>query len=174
MGRKRNWTGQYIYLYAVLLMGIGLLIESCACPPTAKRSPEEIDVQEHLVAAQHYLAVRDYDASMRESETVLALSSGKPPADDALFVMGLTYASPGNRKKDYNKAIILFTRVSRDYPQSVHAGQAKVWIEALQEDIQLKQAATETQRENDRLRKVLEESKKIDLDIGEKMRGKAR
>lgn len=53
-----------------------------------------------------------------------------------------------------------FRRLIRDHPKSPLAEQAKAWIDVLQE--------------NERLNQVIEKSKRVDIEIEEKRREKAK
>jgi tetratricopeptide (TPR) repeat protein len=151
-----------------------------APPPSKAATPEVAGEQQpagarrHLLLARKYLSKGNYRASIRENETVLSLSSGTPPADEALFNLGLIYADPGYNNRNYQKSITYFRQVSAHYPQSEYARTAKILTEALHEIVRMRQSMTEALKENERLHKILEESKKIDVETEEKIRGKAR
>ncbi len=70
---------------------------------------------------------------MKENQKVLSLCTDTPPADEALFNIGVIHANHGYPKRDYNMAIFYFKRVVKGFPQSPFAGEAKTWIAILQE-----------------------------------------
>lgn len=107
-----------------------------------------------LARARSLLAQSDYEAALKECEKVLSLSGGKPPADEALFSMALIYAHQGNPRKDYQKAIALFRKLTREHPESPWTQEAKVWSGVLQE--------------NEKLNEMMEKTKRVDLDVEEK------
>ena len=122
----------------------------CA-PVTASR--EEAEIRESLQHAQRLLARGDYDGSLRESQRVLTLARDEPRAAEAIFNMGLVFVHPGNAKRDNRKAIELFNRVTKEYPESPLAQQAKIWAAVLD---------------------GVEKAKQVDLEIEEKKRERAK
>ena len=70
-----------------------------------KEALERREANEYLILAQNLLAKGDYEGSLRESQRVLGLLKDQPPADTAIFNMGLIYAHPKNPKKDNKRAI---------------------------------------------------------------------
>lgn len=111
-----------------------------------------------LHRARRLLSQGDYEGALRESERVLSTSNGKPPADEALFNMGMVYAHQGNPKKDYQKAIALLKRLIREHPESPWTEEAKVWSGILQE--------------NEKLQEMIEKTKQVDIEVEEKKRRK--
>ncbi|OPY68518.1 MAG: hypothetical protein A4E62_02033 [Syntrophorhabdus sp. PtaU1.Bin002] len=191
MGRKRTGSGKYIYICIAFVTCC--LIANCALvdrvqemrtdrlrPPERSRvSPEKVagpqdQARPHLVRGRRLFAQGDYDGSLHEMQKALLLSTGKPPADEALFTISLIYAHPDNPKRDSGKSIASFRRVIREYPQSLWADQAKMWVDVIQENEKAKRACAEVVQENARLRQMIEQSKKVDIEIEEKKREKAR
>ena len=125
-------------------------------PPVVEEPQEALDrreANEYLLAAQNLLARGDYEGSLRESQRVLGLLKDQPPADTAIFNMGLVYAHPKNPKKDNKRAIYFFNRVIKGYPDSPWAEQAKIWVGVLDGVEKLKQVDLEIEeRKRDRSR----------------------
>ncbi len=121
---------------------------------------EDIKTNEHLFRGQELFIRGDYDGSLKEYRKILALSANRPPGDEALFHIGLIYAHHRNPKRDLAMSLTFFSKLIKDYPQSPWVEQAKIWAEVL--------------RENETLKKVIEESKQVDIEIEEKKREKAR
>ncbi len=117
--------------------------------------------REYLATAQKLLDQGDYEGSLKENQKVLLLNAHALPGDEALFNMGLIYAHYGYPKRDYRKSLHLFKRLVKVFPQSPWAGQAKVWIEILQENERLN-------REIEGLSKTIEKSKQVDIQLEEK------
>ena len=178
MGRKQTGTGQFIY-FSVACLIFALLsncvsLEKYMAPKTegdARKmgKPEE---PSKLLAADLERATKlcsqgDYDGSFRENQRVLSLSGKNPPGDRALFNMALIYASSENPKKDDEKALLFLRRMIREYPESSLVEEAKTWAKVLQENERSRQ-------ETERLRRVIEQSKEVDLLVDEKKREKAR
>lgn len=125
-----------------------------------ERAKEDIKTNEHLFRGQELFIRGDYDGSLKEYRKVLALSANRPPGDEAVFHIGLIYAHHRNPKRDLAMSLSFFSKLIKDYPQSPWVEQAKIWAEVL--------------RENETLKKVIEESKQVDIEIEEKKREKAR
>jgi len=127
-------------------------------PPVIEEPKEALDLErreanEYLISAQNLLAKGDYEGSLRESQRVLALLKDEPPADTAIFNMGLVYAHPKNPKKDNKRAISFFSRVIKGYPDSPWVEQAKIWVGVLDGVEKLKQVDLEIEeRKRDRSR----------------------
>ena len=127
-------------------------------PPPVLEEPKEVisdrrEADEYLVVAQNLLAKGDYEGSLRESQKVLSVTNEKPPADTAIFNMGLVYVHPKNPKKDNKRAISYFNRVIKGYPESPWAEQARIWVAVLDGMEKLKQVDIEIEeRKRDRSR----------------------
>jgi tetratricopeptide (TPR) repeat protein len=120
-----------------------------------------------LLWAKILLERQDYDGAFKETQKALALSGKNSPGDGALFHMGLIFAHAGNPKKDYGRSLAFFRRMIKEYPQSSLAEQARIWIGILQENEKLNQTIQN-------LNLVIEESKRVDIEIEEKKRGKGK
>lgn len=125
-------------------------------PPVIEEPKEALDhreANEYLILAQNLMSKGDYEGSLRESQKVLGLLNDQPPADTAIFNMGLIYAHPKNPKKDNKRAISFFSRVIKGYPDSPWAEQAKIWVGVLDGVEKLKQVDLEIEeRKRDRSR----------------------
>lgn len=113
-----------------------------------------------MLRGQKLLAQGDYEGSLKENQRVLSISPDGPPADEAVFNMGLIYAHAGNPKRDYRKAMGFFRKLISEYPQSPLVEQAKVWVGVL--------------HLNEKLSQMLDKSKQVDIEIEEMKRGKER
>jgi tetratricopeptide (TPR) repeat protein len=91
------------------------------------------EAREYLITARTLFNQGDYEGSLIENQKVLSLCTDTPPADEALFNIGVIHAHYGYSKRDYKTAIDHFKRVVKGFPQSPFAGEAKTWIEILQE-----------------------------------------
>jgi len=176
MGRKRTRTREFIYFSIVSLIlfacfGCAVFnekqkIELKKDEPWGKEETSKI-LSEHLLRARTLLDQRDYDGSLKENQKVLSLAGQNSPADEALFNLGLIYAHAGNPKKDYEKSIVLFKKLTKDYPHSPFAVQARTWGAILQENEKLRLTIQ-------KLNQVIEESKQVDIEIEEKKREKGK
>ncbi|NTU42011.1 MAG: hypothetical protein HGA78_02960 [Nitrospirales bacterium] len=132
-------------------------------PPSLQETEEERkkkEASERLAKAKDFLAKNEYEAALRESQSVLRESGKATPGDEALFTMALVYAHPKNQKKDFRKSLALFRRLLKEYRQSSLAEEAKIWISVLQLVEQSRQA--------------IEKSKQVDVEIEEMKKGLAR
>jgi tetratricopeptide (TPR) repeat protein len=127
-----------------------------------------------LLRGQKCLAQGDFDGSLNETQKALALSPSQPPADEALYTLGLVYAHFGNVKKDYGRSLGFFEQLMREFPGSPFAQEAKIWANVLQENkdhaqiIENLRLATEKLKETiDRLEKA-EKSRPIEVRVEER------
>ena len=74
-----------------------------------------------------------YEPSLRENRQALAASGNRPPADKALFNLGLIYSLPSNQERDPGQATAAFRRLQKDFPRSPWVEQAETWTETLKE-----------------------------------------
>jgi len=123
--------------------------------------------REPFLLSQKLLAEGNYEGALMENQRILSLSNQNPPADEALFNMGLIHNHPGYPKRDTTKSLALFRRLIKDYPRSPWAEQAKAWAAVLQENEKLSRSVEE-------LNRVIEKSKQVDIEIEEKKREKAK
>lgn len=177
MGGKRTGRGNYLYFCIAVLMYLAAF--GCAVPEKPKEPPPEIlsvvpDARDDLIRAQRLLAQGNYQSSLRVNEEVLAGPAGSRQGDEALFNIGLIFAHHGNPNRDYQKSIASFKKLAREYPNSPLTDQGKIWTEVLEENIRLKRASSEALQENARLKQIIEQSKKVDVEIEEKKREEKR
>jgi len=175
MGGKRTGTGKHVRFCAAILTC--LLLSQCAAlhrSPLVHKLFLQDQPRQHLVRAQELLAQGDYEAALEEDQQALSLSANNPPGDEALYSIALVYAHPGNPKKDYAKSIAAFKRLVKEYPQSSFTEQAKIWVQVMQESENAKRTAISVGQENDRLKRIIEESREVDMEIEEKKREKVR
>lgn len=156
MGRKRNRTRQLVYFCIAQL--IALSLSSCGLLRPPER--EEDQAQLAVARARRLLTQQDFDGAAKENQRAITLAHNRPPADEALFHLGLLSAMVANPKRDNRVAAGYFNRVIREYPQSQWVDQAKAWVGVLQA--------------NDKLVETLEKSKQVDIEIEEKRRQKER
>lgn len=82
-------------------------------------------------------------ASLRKYEEIIK----QYPAvgDRALYEMGIIYAQPANRERDYDKSLACFQKVVKDYPQSIYKQDSDLMILHLT-NVTLKDKVIESQR----------------------------
>jgi len=160
MGRERARQGQHFYFCVALL----IFLTGCSLLQEANQHRRMRDA---LAAANEMLVRGDFDGSLRIYQSVAAEARARPPADAAVYKIGLVYAHPKNPQRDLNKARASFLQVVKAHPESPWAEHAKVWIGLLQEseharqDIERsRQAIEKSQQEIERNRQAMEKSKR--------------
>lgn len=122
--------------------------------------------REPFLLSEKLLAEGNYEGALMENQRILSLSGQNPPADEALFNLGVIHSNPGYPKRDITKSLALFKRLMKDHPRSPWVEQAKTWVAVLQENEKLSHSIEE-------LNRVIEKSKQVDIEIEEKKREKA-
>ena len=174
MGRKRNWPGKHIYIcFACLIITIAA---GCTTVPANNAKTDTKGRNE-----THWRLIAPEELN---DEKALLLAATKPHGDETLFDMGIEYAGTAN----YSKSLTALKKLIRDYPRSPWAERAKPVVDMIQENYRLKRQnadigqengrlqkqASESLQESARLKQVIEQSKKIDLEIGGKKREQVR
>ncbi len=126
MGGKRNAKGKRFYVYLASLTSVLL----CSCAAITDFEKRHV-AAEHLRRGEYFLIQEQFEQALSENEEVLSLTGQTPPADRALFAMGLIYAHNENPDMDYETAIEFFETLLAEFPQSPLTGQAKIWISVL-------------------------------------------
>jgi len=129
-------------------------------------TPEEKEARYYLLNGQKRLAQGTTRGALNENQNVLSLAGGTLLVDEVLFNMGLIYAHPGNPKRDYANSSIFSANWSRITLKAL-CGSAKAWVGIIEENSKLTQTV-------DRLNRMIEASKRIDLEIEQKKREKAK
>jgi len=119
-----------------------------------------LSARDHFQRAQKFFDQGNFEAALEENQKVLSASGKNNPKDRALFQIGLIYAASRNPKRDLDKSLSFFLRLVKEYPQSPFTDEAKTWIDLLQE--------------NQKLNRMIEKSKEVDIAIEEKKREKGR
>ena len=159
MGRERARQGQYFYFCLALL----IFLSGCSLLQESNRRRQMRDT---LATANELLVRGDFAGSLRTYQSVAVAAQDKPPADVAVYRMGLLYAHPQNPQRDLNKALASFSQVISEYPRSPWVESARVWVGVLKEtedakrDIEKsRQAIDKSKREVEQSRQAMEKSK---------------
>lgn len=162
MGGKRAWERVE---FCLCVAGLALVVASgCALIGGLQAGS---GAREALSRGKELLSRGDYDGALKENEKVLTLFPGGYPGDEAIFFSGLIYAHADNPKRDYHKALSYFRSLVRHYPRSPFLEQAKIWIGVLEAHDRLAQ-------ENKKYKTIIEDAKKIDIEIEELRRKRER
>ena len=144
----------------------------------------------------------DFAGSLKAFENVSAIARDQPPADEAVYHIGLVYAHPQNAKRDRKKAIVSFSRIISCFPESPWAEQARIWVSVLSEAEASKQEierskqiietsnqeiersrqemekskldAEKSRLELEKARQMIERSRQVDMEIEQKRRERGR
>jgi tetratricopeptide (TPR) repeat protein len=173
MGGKRTRKGEQIHLCIAML--ILLSLSACTLNRAADTSIVGISIRdakgdearEHLILGRQYLAQGNYGNALKEQEKVISIAGDHSPADEAHFAMAVIFAHPANSAKDYGKSLFYCRKLIKDYPKSSLIEPAKIIIGILQENDKLNRMV-------ERLNTIIEESKKVDIEIEQKKRDKAK
>ena len=106
-----------------------------------------------LARNQKLWAQNDFDRALEENQAILAKYGHKPPADEALYGLGFIYAQANNPKKDYNKSILYFRRLVKEFPQSLRVEEARAWVQMLELWERSKQIDLEIEKKRKQFRK---------------------
>ncbi len=152
MGGKpiRQW--QQICICLALL----ILISGCSLVEDAIRRGEARDV---LGQGQLLLARGDFDGSVKAFNNVLLIAKGEPPADSAIYHLGVIHAHPQNPRQDRHQALDSFDRVVSQFPDSWFAQPAKAWIGVLSEIDATKQEIERTKSAVQKSKQEIETSR---------------
>ena len=174
MGRKYTGSGKHIHICIAFLMCFA--ISGCV----ASVGNMEAKTTQEDATRWRYLK-RDNPQEDQQNK----LSSAKTSlGDERLFDMGISYADPGNSTKDYNKSIAAFKKLFTEHPNSIwvyrgnviteilqdNAKLKKQGADLLQENAKLKKQGTDLLQENAKLKEIIEQSKKVDIEIEQKKR----
>ncbi|BCS52610.1 tol-pal system YbgF family protein [Geobacter sp. SVR] len=130
MGRKRNQTRQYLHLCVA-----GLVLAVLGGCATFATILAEREGRAHLEQVRLLTRQGDFEGGMRENRRVFENAPTSPPADAALFSMGLICVDRANPQKDYKKALGFFKQLVNDFPYSPFAGEAQTWAGFLQDEV---------------------------------------
>jgi outer membrane protein assembly factor BamD (BamD/ComL family) len=142
----------------VVLVAMIALVGCAATMPTI--SPDE-DYQAATAAVKE----KRYQEAVTIYKNVLVQSPKSEIAADALFQIGYVQTLYDNPQKDYTKALQSFDEFVKRYSRHAKVQAAENWRFTLRTILDLR-------KENDRLRKDIEQLKKLDIRHEEKRKGK--
>ena len=149
---------------ALLQKNTALIQENARLSQMAERHrlQEEtvLSARDHFHRARDFFEQGNFEAALEENQKVLSTPGKNSSKDRALFQIGLICASSRNPKRDLDKSLSFFLKLVKEYPQSPFTDEAKTWIDVLQE--------------NQKLNRMIEKSKEVDIAIEEKKREKGR
>ena len=117
---------------------------------TAKKIERpQVEENAELQRGRQLLGEGDFAGALRQNQAVLDRFPDRPPGDTALFNLGLIHIHHANPKRDTGQALHSFSRLVREFPDSTHLEEAKIWVGILES---------------------LEKARQIDIEIEEKKR----
>jgi TolA-binding protein len=97
---------------------IAVLLEQSSLATAAERTAPDRPVIEN----------RNFEEAARKNRQILEAAGNAPPADEALYNLGLINAHGDNPAKDYRQAREFFARLSSEFPDSPLAEEARIWL----------------------------------------------
>ena len=119
-GKRQKGIGEYLRLFLVCIMITPVLIGGCS------HTGEELQASSLSQEANDFFNQGKYEASLGKYEQIIE----KHPAvaDRVLFEMGIIYAYPKNEQKDYQKSLVCFQKLLREYPESEYRRDSQMMI----------------------------------------------
>jgi tetratricopeptide (TPR) repeat protein len=81
-----------------------------------------------VTETRQIVANKNFTEAVRRNLQILAESGEKKPADEALYNLGLIYAHVDNPAKDYQKSQAYFNELTKQFPDSDLAEEARIWL----------------------------------------------
>jgi hypothetical protein len=159
MGRKQDRSRKQIHFCIAVLISISMAGCSFGSLNSIKESgPKEINPPMHLALGRTLFGKGDFSGALREFEKVPSSAVCSDANQEALLYTGLIYIDPANPGKDHGKSIIFFKKLADGCPKSPFAEQAKIIVTLMREN-------DESNRTIERLKGLIEASKKVDIGI---------
>lgn len=95
---------------------------------------------------------QNFAEAVRSNQLLLDQSGRRAPADTALYNLGLIYAHIDNPAKDFRKSRRYFTDLTRDFPTSPLAEEARVWTGLFQIIEKMQQIDLEIEQQKNQLK----------------------
>ncbi len=130
MDRKHCGKRKYILLCITGLIPLFL----CSCSSLKESISKEWCPHPSPHEFLHTLkTAADFENAFKANQEILSRSPKAPPGDEALFDMGLLLVHPNNPKKDYKRSAEYFRRVTKEFPRSPLAEEARMWVGVLED-----------------------------------------
>lgn len=155
MGEERSGKGKHFLLCIAGCLSVVLGL--CGCV----HSDNQRQGERGLGEARYLMSTGQYAASENKTLTVLE-AFPQTLGDEALFQLGLIYASPKNPTADYERSMAFFERLITQYPDSSRKEEAAAWVFALntvvkneKETVELKKKVRLLEQTSDSKEKML-------------------
>lgn len=93
----------------------------------------------------------DFEEAVRRNLEILEEAGHHHPADEALYNLGLIYAHIDNPAKDFSKAQTYFHLLTRQFPESALAEEARIWLGLFETIEKIQQIDIEIERQQQML-----------------------
>lgn len=143
--KRLNWTGGYPSTRLFYIILAALLFYGCS------HNGEGTPARSIYLTARNFFAQGNYEASLGEYKKLIE----KEPeaADRVLFEMGIIYAHPGNKRKNYRNALECFRKIIDDYPDSGYRRDSQMMMMQIQNVIIKDKLIAEQQTQIDAYRR---------------------
>jgi tetratricopeptide (TPR) repeat protein len=151
MGEKCTWKRKYLFFCCACCLSALFGLIGCVQPVKESQDRQSVKDAEfemgsgkfetssqemrqgrqELRDAQSLMGNGEYEAAMQVTLKVLE-ANPVTLGDQALFQMGLLDANPENPQVDYEKAIVCFERILKEFPTSEKKEEARLWLVTLQ------------------------------------------
>jgi outer membrane protein assembly factor BamD (BamD/ComL family) len=141
-----------------IVMILLALLAGCVVPPQQKMvSGPELDFQKAISLENE----KNYSDAIVAYRKIMVDDPQSQIAADSLFAIAYLHAFYDNPQKDYAQALTDFEKFEKLYPNHEKAREARNWQVVLK-------LILDTKKENNRLRKSIEELEKVDIRHEEK------
>ena len=131
MGREHPRTGEHLLFYLAVGLILTMSISGCS---HVRSWPG----REQLKSTDRMLQEGNHDAALAQAMEVLE-NYYDTLGDRALFQMGVVYAHPKNPAASYDKSLVAFQRVGKEFPHSPLKDQAGLFASVLQQFLETKE-----------------------------------
>ena len=120
--------------YISLFETIAAKEKTAADAEEKQKSPQiqqPVDKEKSLVsktAPRKIVENQNFAEATQNNLRILEETRKKKPADEALYNLGLIYAHADNPAKDYKKSQAYFQALSKQFPDSELAEEARIWL----------------------------------------------
>ena len=106
-----------------------------------------------LIRSKDAIARSDFKEALNANKKILSLSNTSLKKDKALYNIALIYAHYDNPDRSYQKTLLYFSRLIKEYPDSPYREEARVWSSVI---------------------RIIEQSKQVDIEIEKKKKEMSR
>ena len=120
---------------------------------TVAAKPAKPEKDEEPAISQKFLTDGNFSGALKENKRILKSSNKNRFKAEALFNIALVYAHYDNPDKDYEKSVVHFEQLIREYPKSPLIQQAKIWLDVLNVIEKAKQVDIELEKKKKELKR---------------------